>query len=307
LWSNAKASLDQFLAKLVEGTGAFSGLKDILAQVPPFLDQLLIKINEAGEAFKNASKWISEHQYVLYMVAGAITGALLPAFIAFLPVLGTMIAGFATAAIALAPWIIGGVIIGGLVAGIVWLVQNWDTAKAKISATVKGIADYLTLTWEGIKIITGEKTTEIVEKMTAAWTGFKTFMGGLWDGIVSLIKTGVNNLIAPINGLINGLNNIKIEVPKIDLGEFGSWGGFTVGFPKIPTIPMLAEGGIVTRPTLAMIGEAGPEAVVPLSKGGAGTTINVYLSNNQFIGREDLAEQIGNDIAAQIFQRLKYT
>jgi len=177
LWSNAKDSLDQFLAKLVEGTGAFSGLKDILAQVPAFLDQVLVKINEAGEAFKTATKWVSEHQYVLYMVAGAITGALMPAFLEAIPAIIAGILGvagtFATATIALAPWIIGGAIIGGLVAGIVWLVQNWDTAKAKISATVKGIADYLTLTWEGIKIITGEKTTEIVEKMTAAWTGFK--------------------------------------------------------------------------------------------------------------------------------------
>jgi len=35
---------------------------------------------------------------------------------------------------------------------------------------------------------------------------------------------------------------------------------------NLQKIPLLAEGGIVTRPTLAMIGEAGPEAVVPLSK-----------------------------------------
>lgn len=47
------------------------------------------------------------------------------------------------------------------------------------------------------------------------------------------------------------------------------------------TIPMLADGGIVTRPTLAMIGEAGPEAVVPLSRGGyGGTTVNVYVSGD---------------------------
>ena len=48
--------------------------------------------------------------------------------------------------------------------------------------------------------------------------------------------------------------------------------------PSFPGVPQLAEGGIVTKPTLAMIGEAGPEAVVPLGGGGAagglgGTTI----------------------------------
>jgi hypothetical protein len=47
----------------------------------------------------------------------------------------------------------------------------------------------------------------------------------------------------------------------------------------MPNIPMLADGGIVTGPTLALIGEAGPEAVVPLdrmgSMGGGNVTINV--------------------------------
>ena len=50
----------------------------------------------------------------------------------------------------------------------------------------------------------------------------------------------------------------------------------------VPNIPMLAEGGIVTGPTLAMIGERGPEAVIPLSRAGAmgmgGNT--VYLTVN---------------------------
>jgi phage-related minor tail protein len=52
-------------------------------------------------------------------------------------------------------------------------------------------------------------------------------------------------------------------------------GGF--GF-DVPNIPQLADGGIVTSPTLALIGEAGPEAVVPLDRmgtGGNNITINV--------------------------------
>jgi len=45
----------------------------------------------------------------------------------------------------------------------------------------------------------------------------------------------------------------------------GPLGGGHIGFP---TMPHLAKGGIVTRPTIALIGERGPEAVVPLSRGG---------------------------------------
>jgi hypothetical protein len=50
---------------------------------------------------------------------------------------------------------------------------------------------------------------------------------------------------------------------------------------SMPDIPMLAAGGIVTGPTLAMIGEAGPEAVIPLdrmSQMGGGTTVNINVN-----------------------------
>jgi hypothetical protein len=46
-------------------------------------------------------------------------------------------------------------------------------------------------------------------------------------------------------------------------------------------IPLMAEGGVVTRPTLAMIGEAGSEAVIPLDKmGGMGTTVNINVAGS---------------------------
>jgi len=63
---------------------------------------------------------------------------------------------------------------------------------------------------------------------------------------------------------------------------------------KIARIPMMAAGGVVTRPTLAMIGEAGPEAVVPLSgrNSGMGTTIN--LTVNAGMGAD--GNQIGREI-----------
>jgi hypothetical protein len=55
-------------------------------------------------------------------------------------------------------------------------------------------------------------------------------------------------------------------------------------------IPAMAEGGIVNRPTLALIGEAGPEAVVPLSKMGAGggdvnINVNGGLATSAEIGQ----------------------
>jgi len=60
--------------------------------------------------------------------------------------------------------------------------------------------------------------------------------------------------------------------------------------PQIPTIPNLAKGGIVTSPTLAMIGEKGPEAVVPLGRG-AGMTINLVV-NGDINGMDDFEAKV---------------
>lgn len=72
----------------------------------------------------------------------------------------------------------------------------------------------------------------------------------------------------------------------------------------------LADGGIVTQPTLAMIGEGhGPEAVIPLDRlgsfasGGGGITIN--MSGNFYGSDEELARRMGNHIAEIIGQQLR--
>jgi len=62
--------------------------------------------------------------------------------------------------------------------------------------------------------------------------------------------------------------------------------------------PKMAEGGIVTRATTALIGEAGPEAVIPLSKmGGMGTTVNITV-NGSVTSASDLTEYVRNGILA---------
>ena len=66
--------------------------------------------------------------------------------------------------------------------------------------------------------------------------------------------------------------------------------------PNVPLIPKLAKGGIVTQPTLALIGEAGPEAVVPLNKMGGmgGVTINIEA------GLVSTPDQVGQQIIEAI-------
>lgn len=92
-----------------------------------------------------------------------------------------------------------------------------------------------------------------------AWQGVQDIFGGIMNGLQALVKAPLNGVIGLINAAISGLN--KIQLPSIDIpffGEVGGW-GFNIG-----KIPYLAKGGIIDSPTLAMVGEAGKEAVVPL-------------------------------------------
>lgn len=98
-------------------------------------------------------------------------------------------------------------------------------------------------------------------------------------GVVTIVSQYVNTLAGIYKGLFNGIASIwNSTVGKLSFkipGWVPGLGG--KGF-DVPEIPMLAEGGIVNGPTLAMIGEAGPEAVIPLNRAGAlgnNITINV--------------------------------
>ena len=75
--------------------------------------------------------------------------------------------------------------------------------------------------------------------------------------MVGIFKFPINLIIDGINAFISGLNKIKIPdwVPAV--------GGKGINIPKIPK---LARGGIIDSPTIAMVGEAGKEAVMPLER-----------------------------------------
>lgn len=95
-----------------------------------------------------------------------------------------------------------------------------------------------------------------------AWEGVKGVFSNTFGALGNIIKLPINAVIGIINSAIAGINSIAIDVPDWVPGL----GGQTYGF-NISQIPMLENGGIVTSPTLSMVGEGSePEAVIPLSK-----------------------------------------
>jgi len=115
------------------------------------------------------------------------------------------------------------------------------------------------------------------------WTNIKSFFVGIINGIISIFEGMINTVIRGLNWLIDKINTIQVEIPDWDI--FGKLAGKTFGFnfPNIAEVVLprieLAKGGIVTGPMNALIGEAGPEAVIPLDKlGRMGSTYNITIN-----------------------------
>jgi hypothetical protein len=107
--------------------------------------------------------------------------------------------------------------------------------------------------------------------------GIKTGFGVVVDAVTGYVKM----LVGIYKGLFNGIASVwNNTVGKLSFKIPGWVPGIGGAGFDVPDIPMLANGGIVNSPTLAMIGERGPEAVVPLTGNntpnmGNNITINV--------------------------------
>jgi len=136
------------------------------------------------------------------------------------------------------------------------IILNWDKIWA-----------FLQKVWGAITKALGG----VVDFFTDAWEGLVSATTQAWDAVAGIIKGAVNGVIDVINGLFSFLNGIQIGIPEINVGPVHVGGG-TIDPFNIGLIPHLAGGGIVDRPTLALIGERGPEAVVPLGSNAVGET-----------------------------------
>ena len=180
--------------------------------------------------------------------------------------------------------------LAGLVAGGVALYKNFDVVKEKVDAlqaafTQKfpGITKVVQLAFSGIQktfVMGQEKFEQLVgwvdgiflTKWGSVWQRVQDSFAQIFGGLSGLIKAPINSVIGLVNDALSKLNGLSIELPTM-------LGGGTVGF-NIPEIPQLADGGVVSSPTLAMIGEGRePEAVMPLSKLDAATSSSSTVVN----------------------------
>ncbi len=167
-------------------------------------------------------------------------------------------------------------VVGVFTAAVILVIKNFDKIKAgaaKLGSWIKtglgGLIDFFKML--GSAIVGGlQLAWEDLKKLgSGIWSGLQTLgsnigslFSGIWEGLKSGLKGFINFFIKGINTLIGGANKLSFTAPEWVPGL----GGKTIGF-NLPTIPLLAKGGIATAPTLAMVGEGREhEAILPLSK-----------------------------------------
>lgn len=170
---------------------------------------------------------------------------------------------------------------------------KWQEMTDNIGTKMGDIKTDISTKWGEIKADTFTKVEDLKTGVNNTFKNLGILVFDTWNGIKTSIKESINGIIGNINSFISFVNNIKINVPSVDIPLVGTVGGYSIGMPQIPSIPMLAEGGITNGPMQAIIGDnkSGREAVIPIEKiddiiasaikkangsGKSGDTINNY-------------------------------
>jgi hypothetical protein len=182
--------------------------------------------------------------------------------------------------------------------------EMWGSIRDKGQEIWGGLKNGVKDLWDSISAMFRDLTAPVVEAWGGLWEAIKEKSTAAARSIGDVVKGMINSIIDKINSFISMVNNIAKA------------GGEKLGIPipALSQIPRLAKGGIVTSPTLALIGEAGPEAVVPLSGangraaaaagfgGGGGLVINF---NGPVMTGRDHARMLADELALEIKRRIK--
>lgn len=139
-----------------------------------------------------------------------------------------------------------------------WFGEMFTNAYNAVKDAFSSIGDFFSGVWEtvkGIFVNAGQMVGEAV--------------GGAFKSAVNAVLDTIENVVNGFIGMINGVLDVVRNLPGL------GW----IGSVSTVSLPRLARGGIVDSPTIAMIGEAGKEAVVPLENTGFIQTLGRVVSS----------------------------
>lgn len=167
-----------------------------------------------------------------------------------------------------------GPVVGWIGAGIQALGAVFSWLHANVVAPVfAAIGAAFSWVWNNviapIARFISDAITNVGNTIQSVFGGIGSFIGNAFEGALSVVRGPINGIIGLVNSAIRGINQLKVTIPD--------WvpivGGQTWGL-NIPTIPMLAKGGVITGSGSVLVGEKGPEilnlgrgaSVVPLDR-----------------------------------------
>lgn len=181
--------------------------------------------------------------------------------------------------------------------------------SAKIAATgvlnaLEGAMSSLLTKWRHLLSSMGISNEQMIAHAKAIWQTLSSTAGHVWQTIQNVVHRVISTITGWWNSLVRAVEsviNVHISWPSPPSWFSGLASGITSHIPG-----MGATGGIVTRPTFAMIGEAGPEAVIPLDQtpgsyplsrgmGGGNLTIEVH-NHGSVIMQEDFKAAVRDAI-----------
>jgi hypothetical protein len=242
--------------------GRMAGMKIAMDETKESIGMALLPVlQKLLELLEPMAEWAQENTTTFLIIAGVIGG---------------FAAAIVVANVAIKAWTIATQIATGAQAAF-----NFVMSANPIALVILGIVAFV-----AALVVLYKKFDVVRETVDAVFSFIKNGVTASLDFLKDYIS-GVLNIYRSIFNTIaklwnNSIGKLSFEFPDWVPGYGGK--GFSV-----PNIPMLAEGGIVTSPTLALIGEKGPEAVVPLGRGGGmgNVTVNVTggLSTSAEIGQ----------------------
>lgn len=152
---------------------------------------------------------------------------------------------------------------------IAWIIENVlpvilpiiENLSQNIKDSVDFILDLINFLLSGVKLVFAAIHALLTKDTDKALRQTEKSVKDFVNSVIQMFENMVNRVINGINSLISGFNSIGFDLP-----DFLGGGSWHPSIPTIPTVnlPRLANGGVTTGMTLAEIGEAGREAVLPL-------------------------------------------
>ena len=152
---------------------------------------------------------------------------------------------------------------------IAWIIENVlpvilpiiENLSQNIKDSVDFILDLINFLLAGAKLVFAAIHALLTKDTDKALRQAEKSVKDFVNSVIQMFENMVNRVINGINSLISGFNSIGFDLP-----DFLGGGSWHPSIPTIPTVnlPRLANGGVTTGMTLAEIGEAGKEAVLPL-------------------------------------------